>query len=495
MSLDQPSNGSCNQSAIQPQPFNQTPDNGTMTQPSPSTKLDSPAEATAYTDIETSFKMNTAMEHAKTVQSWAPETPEVDKPKDATEVKAESDTQAPTEAHTTNDPPNLKIPEISRASDETRPQIPETEIDVPDSDALPQAQPPVRKATQKTESTLEPKAADDKVPTSSESKEQHASQGKEALTPAASNEILDKSNTVTGASESEKPKAPAKPKTPAKPKAAPKPKAPPKPRSTAKSKAAAAAKEAKDSPSNENTKEPSQAKKEPRAKAAPKPKAPEKTRSPVLEEVIVEDEAPSQPKDLTPATKPTPKRKPRKSKAAVLSSETDNPETIQQPKGPSSKKAPAVEKVTNKPQPKTSKSAVKRKTADVATEVDSGPTIPKRRKVTFEVHEAISLNPNHSLVKELNNVTKLMSEVEAIDRELESPEAKAVVERIRDRRRLVDQINHQKEVISYGIYMQPKSVQTLLVEAYRENFDEDPFPRICDTDFDSDDVDPPTPQH
>ncbi|KAJ5537157.1 hypothetical protein N7513_010343 [Penicillium frequentans] len=119
----------------------------------------------------------------------------------------------------------------------------------------------------------------------------------------------------------------------------------------------------------------------------------------------------------------------------------------------------------------------------------------KKRKVSFRPDDAISLVPNHQLTEYLHHTSSLIGEIEEMNKELDTPEIRAVLQKLANRGRVLERIEHRKEVLSIGIYMQPKHTQSMLIHEYRAIFEEDPFPRVCETDFDSDDDDPPTPKY
>ncbi|KAJ5913796.1 hypothetical protein N7504_002679 [Penicillium tannophilum] len=152
-------------------------------------------------------------------------------------------------------------------------------------------------------------------------------------------------------------------------------------------------------------------------------------------------------------------------------------------------KAQAKAQPKAKPQATGTASAVKQATAN------SSLSTAKMRKVSFRPDDAISLTPNHQLTEYLHHTSSLIGEIEEINKELDTPEIRAVLQKLANRGRLLERIEHRKEVLSIGIYMQPKHTQSMLIQEYREIFEEDPFPRVCETDFDSDDDDPPTPKH
>ncbi|KAJ5648087.1 hypothetical protein N7490_004459 [Penicillium lividum] len=207
-----------------------------------------------------------------------------------------------------------------------------------------------------------------------------------------------------------------------------------------------------------------------------------------------EDDEPAKSKALASATKPTPKKTPGKGKTVAQTPEAAKSKATEMGKDPSfAKKVTHIEKQGNDtPDPKTRKSAMKRKASALSESASSGPST-KRRKVSFQLNEAISLNPDHLIAQELNHTMESISEAAEIEKELDTPEARVILKRLEDRDRIIAVIEHLKEILSRGIYMQPKNIQNVLLDAYRENLGEDPFPRVCGTDFDSDDADPPTP--
>jgi len=174
---------------------------------------------------------------------------------------------------------------------------------------------------------------------------------------------------------------------------------------------------------------------------------------------------------------------------AQPSGERTMPKASQQPKALATARSNAKPKPNAKPRATDSASAVKKITAN------SSSSTTKKRKVSFEPDEAIGLIPNHQLTEYLHHTLSLVEEIEDINKELDTPEAWLVLQKLANRGRILERIEHRKEVLSIGIYMQPKNTQSMLIHAYREIFEEDPFPRVCETDFDSDDDDPPTPKH
>lgn len=81
-----------------------------------------------------------------------------------------------------------------------------------------------------------------------------------------------------------------------------------------------------------------------------------------------------------------------------------------------------------------------------------------------------------------------------MNKELDTPEAKSALQKLANRGRIVERIEHRKEVLSIGIYIQPKHTQSMSIREYQEIFEEDPFPHVCEIDYESDDDDPLTPK-
>lgn len=173
---------------------------------------------------------------------------------------------------------------------------------------------------------------------------------------------------------------------------------------------------------------------------------------------------------------------------AQASGERTMPKTPQQPKVPASARSTAKPKPNAKPRATGSASAVKKITAN------SSSSTTKKRKVSFGPDDAIRLIRNHQLTEYLHHTLSLIEGIEEMNKELDTPEAWLVLQKLANRGRVLELIEHRKEVFSIGIYMQPKHTQSMLIHAYRKIFEDDPFPRVCETDFDSDDDDPPTPQ-
>ncbi|KAJ5993461.1 hypothetical protein N7451_009185 [Penicillium sp. IBT 35674x] len=152
-----------------------------------------------------------------------------------------------------------------------------------------------------------------------------------------------------------------------------------------------------------------------------------------------------------------------------------------------------------KAQAQTGPSAKPRATVSTSTfekvSANPSPSTTRKRKASFRLDDAISLIPNHQLTEYLHHTSSLVKEIEEMNKELNTSEARAVLQKLANRGRVLERIEHRKEVLSIGIYMQPKHTQSMLIQEYRRIFEEDPFPRVCGTDFDSDDDDPPTPKH
>ncbi|KAJ5760595.1 hypothetical protein N7520_007751 [Penicillium odoratum] len=215
-----------------------------------------------------------------------------------------------------------------------------------------------------------------------------------------------------------------------------------------------------------------------------------------LSDAPEDDEEPAKSKASASATTPTPKKTPGKGRPVAQAPEEAKSKASEKGKGPSfAKEVTHIEEQgSDTPNPNTRKSAMKRKASALWESASSCPST-KRRKVSFQLHEAISLNPDHPIAQELKHIMELVSEAAKIEKELDTPEANVVLKRLTERDRIIAVIEHLKDILSKGIYMQPKNIQNVLLDAYRENLGEDPFPRICETDFDSDDADPPTPTY
>ncbi|KAJ5525223.1 hypothetical protein N7494_011873 [Penicillium frequentans] len=118
-----------------------------------------------------------------------------------------------------------------------------------------------------------------------------------------------------------------------------------------------------------------------------------------------------------------------------------------------------------KPRATGTASAVKQVTAN------SSLSTTKKRKVSFRPDDAINLGPDHQLTEYLHHTSSLIREIEEMNKELDTPEIRAVLQKLANRGRVLERIEHRKEVISIGVYMQPKHTQSMLIHEYRAIFE------------------------
>ncbi|KAJ5712647.1 hypothetical protein N7493_009115 [Penicillium malachiteum] len=143
------------------------------------------------------------------------------------------------------------------------------------------------------------------------------------------------------------------------------------------------------------------------------------------------------------------------------------------------------------------KSVQKRKVSDISepTSSSSVPETPKKRKVSFDVSDPVSPDPHHPIFKELRSTVALISGIESIEQELDTPKYSYVLKKLDSRDSLLEAVEEKMNAMSAAIYKAPKNIRQALIRAYTNELGEEPRKGSSWNEFDSDDEDPLTPIH
>ncbi|KAJ5718332.1 hypothetical protein N7488_003978 [Penicillium malachiteum] len=161
------------------------------------------------------------------------------------------------------------------------------------------------------------------------------------------------------------------------------------------------------------------------------------------------------------------------------------------------KDSPATKQAAKPRETEAIKSVKKRKVSDIS-ELASSSSVsetPKKRKVSFDISEPVSPDPNHPIFKELRSTVALISGIESIEQELDTPKFSYVLKKLDARDSLVEAVEEKLNTMSAAIYKAPKNIRPALIRAYTNELGEEPRKGSSWNDFDSDDENPPTPIH